>query len=100
MRPGRWGWRRIAEKYGIKRTPYLAKAFVNLLLGLALLFLVNFGVGTLLLRSVWLGVGEILAGALLAFVLVKRIQKEDLPLDPQVPSPPRRLETGELASGV
>ena len=63
VRPGRWGWRRIAEKYGITRTPYLAKAFVNLLLGLALLFLVNFGVGTLLLRSLWLGVGEILLGA-------------------------------------
>ena len=55
VRPGRWGWRRIAEKYGITRTPYLAKAFVNLLLGLALLFLINFGVGTLLLRSFWLG---------------------------------------------
>lgn len=99
VRPGRWGWRRIAEKYGIKRTPYLAKAVVNLLLGLALLFLVNFGVGTLLLRSVCLGVGEILAGALLAFMLVKRIQKEGLPLEPQVPSPSRRLDEGESASG-
>jgi hypothetical protein len=83
VRPGRWGWRRIAAKYGIPRSPYLAKAVVNLLLGLALLFLVNFGVGTLLLRSRWLGIVELLAGALLALVLIKRIREEE-----QLPDPP------------
>lgn len=88
VRPGRWGWRRIAEKYGITRTPYLAKAFVNLLLGLTLLFLVNFGVGTLLLRSLWLGLGELLAAVVLAFILVRRIQKEDLSPDGQQAAPP------------
>lgn len=73
---GRWGWRRIAAKYSIPRSPYLAKAVVNLLLGLALLFLVNFGVGTLLLRS-RLRVAELLAGALTALVLIKRIRKRN-----------------------
>jgi len=78
VRPGRWGWRRIAEKYGITRTPFLGRAFVNLLLGLALLFLINFGVGTMLLRSLWLGLAEILAGGVLVLVLLRRIQKDDL----------------------
>jgi len=88
VRPGRWGWRRIAAKYGIPRSPYLAKAVVNLLLGLALLFLVNFGVGTLLLRSRWLGIAELLAGALLALVLIKRIREEEQLPDPQDSAPP------------
>lgn len=98
VRPGRWGWRRIAAKYGIPRSPYLAKAVVNLLLGLALLFLVNFGVGTLLLRSRWLGAAELLAGALLALVLIKRIREEEQLPDPQDSAPPRRSENRAPAS--
>jgi solute:Na+ symporter, SSS family len=76
VKPGHWGWRRIAEKYRITRSPYLTRAFVNFLLGTVLLFLINFGVGTLLLRSVWLGIGEIAVGAVIAVVLVRRIQTE------------------------
>ncbi len=76
MTPGQWGWRRIAEKYHIARTPYLTRAFVNFLLGTALLFLINFGLGTLLLRSVWLGAGEIAVGAVIAVVLIHRIRTE------------------------
>jgi SSS family solute:Na+ symporter len=100
VRPGRWGWRRIAEKYGITRTPYLAKAFVNLLLGMALLFLINFGVGTLLLRSVWLGVGEIVAGGALGFILLKRIQGDAVPQGAEPPAPPSSVEAYELANRV
>ena len=51
VKPGKWGWRPVAEKYGIARVPFLTTAIVNFLLGTALLFLINFGVGTLLLRS-------------------------------------------------
>ena len=76
VKPGHWGWRRIADQYHIQRTPYLTRAFVNFLLGTVLLFLINFGVGTLLLRSLWLGIGEIAAGAVIAMVLVRRIQAE------------------------
>ena len=76
---------------------YLTRAFVNFLLGTALLFLINFSVGTLLLRSLWLGVGEILAGGLLALILVKRNQKDDLPPDAAKVAPARRIENCELA---
>jgi len=74
--PGQWGWRPIAEKYRIARTPYLTRAFVNFLLGTALLFLINFGLGTVLLRSVWLGAGEIAVGVVIAVVLIHRIRTE------------------------
>jgi Na+/proline symporter len=86
VKPGQWGWRRIAEKYRITRTPYLTRAFVNFLLGTALLFLINFGVGTLLLRSVWLGASEIAVGAVIAVILVRRIQNEPL----SVPQPSQK----------
>jgi hypothetical protein len=100
VKPGQWGWRRVAEKHGVARTPYLTRAFVNFLLGTALLFLINFGVGTLLLRSLWLGVGEILLGGVLALILVKRIQKDDsFPEGERIPRP-GRLENGELANRV
>lgn len=87
VRPGRWGWRRIAEKYGITRTPYLARAFVNLLLGLTLLLLINFGVGTTLLRSFWLGLGELLAGVVLALILLRRIRQDEPPGAPEAAAP-------------
>jgi hypothetical protein len=100
VKPGQWGWRRVAEKYDIARTPYLMRAFVNFLLGTALLFLINFGVGTLLLRSLWLGVGEIVLGGVLALILVKRIQKDDsFPESEKVPRP-GRVENRELANRV
>jgi solute:Na+ symporter, SSS family len=98
VQPGRWGWRRVADKYGIGRTPYLTRAFVNFLLGTALLFLINFGVGTLLLRSLWLGVGEILAGSVLALILINRIRKDDLSQDSGKTAPAGRVETCELAN--
>ena len=98
VQPGHWGWRRVADKTGPARTPYLTRAFVNFLLGTALLFLINFGVGTLLLRSLWLGVGEILAGGLLALILINRIQKDDLPPDAAKAAPARRVGSRELAS--
>ena len=98
VQPGHWGWRRVADKYGITRTPYLTRAFVNFLLGTALLFLINFGVGTLLLRSLWLGVGEILTGGLLALILVNRIQKDDLPPDAAKVAPAGGVENCELAN--
>jgi Na+/proline symporter len=100
VKPGQWGWRRVAEKHGVARTPYLTRAFVNFLLGTALLFLINFGVGTLLLRSLWLGVGEILLGGVLALILIKRIQREESsPEGGKVP-PPVRVEDRELAGRV
>ena len=98
VQPGQWGWRRIAEKYGIARSPYLTRAFVNFLLGTALLFLINFGVGTLLLRSLWLGVGEILAGTVLGFILIKRIQKDDTSREREPVAPPASVEPCELVS--
>ncbi len=100
VQPGQWGWRRISEKYGIARTPFLMRAFVNFLLGAALLFLINFGVGTLLLRSLWLGVSEILAGGVIALILLKRIQKEDLPPAGEKAVPPHRVENCELVDQV
>jgi solute:Na+ symporter, SSS family len=97
VQPGQWGWRRISDKYGIARTPFLMRAFVNFLLGAALLFLFNFGLGTLLLRSFWLGVGEMLAGVVIGLVLLKRIQQDDLPEQP-APSPPSgKAEQLEMA---
>ncbi len=98
VRPGRWGWRRIAEKYGITRAPYLAKAFVNLLLGLTLLFLVNFGVGTMLLRSFWLGAGEMLVGAALGYILIKRIRADGLPPERGRVAAPGSGEAYEMAN--
>jgi len=98
VQPGHWGWRRVADKSGITRTPYLTRAFVNFLLGTALLFLINFGVGTLLLRSLWLGVGEILTGGLLALILVNRIQKDDLPPEAAKVAPAGGVENCELAN--
>jgi hypothetical protein len=89
----------VADKTGPARTPYLTRAFVNFLLGTALLFLINFGVGTLLLRSLWLGVGEILAGGLLALILVARIQKDDLPSEAAKAAPSGRVGGCELAKG-
>ncbi len=41
-----------------------------------MLFLINFGVGTLLLRSLWLGVGEIILGVVIGVALVRRIANE------------------------
>ncbi len=82
VQPGQWGWRPIAEKYHISRTPYLTRAFVNFLLGTALLFLINFGLGTILLRSVWLGVAEMVTGVVLALILIRRIQTEPLSNQP------------------
>ena len=93
VKPGHWGWRRIADRYQIGRTPYLTRAFVNFLLGTALLFLSNFGVGTLLLRSVWLGLGELAAGVVLGFLLIRRIGKDDLPPKPGPASAPAVSET-------
>jgi uncharacterized sodium:solute symporter family permease YidK len=98
VRPGRWGWRRIAEKYGITRTPFLGRAFVNLLLGMALLFLINFGVGTMLLRSLWLGLAEILAGGVLALILLRRIRKDDLVQEAGRAASSSRTEQFELAT--
>jgi hypothetical protein len=97
VKPGRWGWRRVAEEDDYARNPYLGRAVVNFLLGTALLFLINFGVGTLLLRSLWLGVGEILLGCVLAFILIKRIQMDDsLPEREKAPLP-STVENRELA---
>jgi Na+/proline symporter len=98
VQPGHWGWRRVAEKYRITRTPYLTRALVNFLLGTALLFLLNFGVGTLLLRSLWLGVGEIAAGGVLALILVKRIQKDDSPQENQKVAPSGQVEECDLVN--
>jgi Na+/proline symporter len=98
VQPGHWGWRRVAQKYRITRTPYLTRALVNFLLGTALLFLLNFGVGTLLLRSLWLGVGEIAVGGVLALILVKRIQKDDSPRESENAAPSRRVEECELVN--
>ena len=92
VKPGHWGWRRIADKYHIQRTPYLTRAFVNFLLGTVLLFLINFGVGTLLLRSLWLGIGEIAAATVIAVVLVRRIQTEP---HPEAPAPRPRVPGDE-----
>ena len=97
VQPGQWGWRRVAVKYGIARTPYLTRALVNFVLGTALLFLLNFGVGTLLLRSLWLGVTEILAGGVLALILVYRIQKEGSPPETDKPAQPGPVKELELA---
>jgi SSS family transporter len=77
VKPGLFGWRRIAEKYGAARDPFLKRAFANFLLGTASLLAINFGVGTMLLRSLALGVVEVLAGGIIVLVLVKRIQHED-----------------------
>jgi Na+/proline symporter len=97
VKPGRWGWRRVAEEDDHARNPYLGRAVVNFLLGTALLFLINFGVGTLLLRSLWLGVGEILLGCVLAFILIKRIQMDgSLPESEKAPRP-STVENRELA---
>jgi len=98
VQPGHWGWRRVGGKLGIARTPYLTRAFVNFLLGTALLFLINFGVGTLLLRSLWLGVGEMLAGGLLALILVNRIQQDDPPPDTAKTAQAGRVENCERAN--
>src|ERR1035438_482068 len=100
VKPGQWGWRRVAEKHGIARAPYLTRAFVNFLLGSALLFLINFGVGTLLLRSLWLGVGEILLGGILALILINRIKKEDPFTEREKVSRPASVESCELANRV
>jgi len=97
VKPGHWGWRRIADKYHIQRTPYLTRAFVNFLLGTVLLFLINFGVGTLLLRSLWLGIGEIAAATVIAVVLVRRIQTEP---HPEAPAPRPRVPGAEPAALV
>ena len=98
VQPGHWGWRRVAEKYRITRTPYLTRALVNFLLGPALLFLLNFGVGTLLLRSLWLGVGEIAVGGVLALVLVKRIHKDDSPRESEKVAHEGQAREGDLVS--
>lgn len=98
VQPGQWGWRRVAEKYGVARTPYLGRALVNFLLGTALLFLINFGVGTLLLRSCGLGVGEILAGSVLAWILFRRIHKDDSAREGEPTAAAPGAETCELAN--
>jgi len=64
----------------------------------ALLFLLNFGVGTLLLRSLWLGVGEILAGGVLALILVRRIQKDDSSRENEEVAPPSRVEECDVVN--
>jgi hypothetical protein len=84
----------------VVRTPYLTRAFVNFLLGTALLFLINFGVGTLLLRSLWLGVGEILLGGVLALILINRIQREESSPEGGKVTPPIRVESCELVDRV
>jgi uncharacterized sodium:solute symporter family permease YidK len=98
VQPGHWGWLRVAKKYNISRNPYLRSALVNFLLGTALLFLFNFGVGTLLLRSLWLGAGEILAGGVLALILVRRIQKDESPRECEHVAPPGEVEEGDLVN--
>ena len=100
VKPGRWGWRRVAEERDPARTPYLGRAAVNFLLGTALLFLINFGVGTLLLRSLWLGVGEIILGGLLALILVKRIRMDDSLPEREKASRLGTVENRELAERV
>ena len=100
VKPGQWGWRRVAEKYGIAPAHYLGRAFVNFLLGTALLFLINFGVGTLLLRSLWLGLVEILLGVVLAFILIRRIKKDDSFPEGERDPLADEVEKRELASRV
>ena len=100
VKPGQWGWRRVAEKYGIAPAHYLGRAFVNFILGTALLFLINFGVGTMLLRSLWLGVGEILLGGVLALILISRIKKDESFPEGEKAPPPARVESRELANRV
>jgi solute:Na+ symporter, SSS family len=90
VKPGQWGWRRLGDKYGVARDPFLKRAFVNFLLGTFLLLAINFGVGTLLLRSVWLGCGEILAGGVVAIILVRRILREDSLGEPKEGQPAAR----------
>ena len=100
VEPGQWGWSQVAGKLGSARTPYLGRAFVNFLLGTALLFLINFGVGTLLLRSLWLGVGEIMLGGVLALLLIHRIKGEGPFPEPEKVPQPARVEGCELANRV
>ena len=100
VQPGHWGWRRVADKFNIARTPFLTRAFVNFLMGTALLFLINFGLGTLLLRSRWLGLLEIAAGAVIAFLLLRRIRQEDVPDKASPPPPASTPEPQEVVSSV
>jgi hypothetical protein len=76
------------------------RAFVNFLLGTALLFLINFGIGTLLLRSLWLGVGEIVLGGVLALILINRIRKDDSFSEGEKAALTRRVEDRELANRI
>jgi SSS family solute:Na+ symporter len=98
VQPGHWGWRRIADKYRIGRTPYLTRAFVNFLIGTALLFLINFGAGTMLLRSFWLGMAEIVAGIALGFVVIRRIQNDASPGEADAGMPPVKVESAVAAN--
>jgi hypothetical protein len=51
----------------------------------------------LLLRSLWLGVGEILLGGVLAFILIKRIQKDDCLPEREKAAQPGTVESCALA---
>ena len=71
IRPGSPGWRRVYRDHGLTPSPFLARAIVDWLIGLVVLFGANFGIGSFLLgrssTGALLMVAAVAAGALLVW---------------------------------
>lgn len=74
VRPGSPGWRRIYRKYGIAPEPFLARSLLDWLIGLVVLFGVNFGIGAFLLSDPTLGAALLTAAAAAGVTLFLRLR--------------------------
>ena len=86
IRPGSPGWNRIYRNHGITPSPFLGKAVLLWLLGVAGLFSLNFGVGSLLLCRTALGVA-LLVTATSCLTALAWVLRRGTALDP----PPQNI---------
>lgn len=74
VRPCRWGWKPIIEKYDLSYEPYFKPALLNFALGVVLLMSFHFGMGQLLFASTELGVFLLCCVLALILFLAQRLR--------------------------
>jgi len=96
VRPDIRGWRRIARQAPeIAPTRDLGRSAVDWILGCAMVYLVLFGAGKLLLKHPGMGAALLLAGCAVAVTLYVRLSRRDW--SEAAPDAARKARSGEAA---
>jgi len=67
VKPGYWGWKNIYQQTDIEPHDFLSKGLKLSTFGLIAFFCLNFGIGFLILKNIWVGLGLILFGSAIGY---------------------------------